>query len=987
MRKVLPLLLGVVVATVFAILLCARPLFIEELEWKSWDWRFIQRGTERGLDDIVFLDIDDNSLDVLGEFPIPRNHYVAALRHLREAKMVIIDVFFAERDKPRLAPEALELLLSGKPLPAAMIPKPADEGIAKEAARCRAVFFPLWLPGIYEGKEGLYRAAADRNAIADKIVDKLYQSADLFRTWVEAPFTARSLLAEALGIKAEAIDDHTIQLVNWSLDRNLRSDVESYLASLNDPRSKEELYRAFLNGEIEADSQFFARVKRGGRAIPEQVLDSFVESEWCRISAEALGGTITGKPSKAGLADEALRFSEVKEPRELSRKFEEALREAAARHDAIHLLPPLTLKLTAPDVVEDDSFGEDQIECSKYLVFSRPSTAVNVTVSGDEGEFALDVAAKPEDREAGRLKRVRRAPLGTAISLSLPEPVKAVQVSVRRKEWLADLPTSFAVKPPVLEIAEQSARLSFAQITPDRDGVLRSYPMLMARLEPLHPVGERFTIFPSVGLAAACMASGRSLDRIRVQPGLIEVDDLRIPVDEQSRMIINWRGGWRKSFKNYSFGKLITEPAKVVPELKDKIVLIGLTATGTHDFNPVPFEARYPMVGSHANVIHTILTKQIPSRAARHWELVAVLVVALLVAACAGYLGRGWTLVGAGMVIVLYLGLAYCMFLRCTWLQVVYSTGTAVITVIVVLLYRYVTEERQKRMIRNQFQHYLAPQLVEELAQHPEKLRLGGERKEITIFFSDLAGFSSISEKNAPEVVVALLNDYLSRMSEIIIQEGGLIDKYEGDLIMAEFGAPIEQPDHALRCCTAAVRYQQELSRFNETIAPRGFKLRARIGINSGVVLVGNMGSRHMFDYTAIGNDVDLASRLEGANKFFDTSIMISERTRELAGPSILVRELDLIRVAGKTNPIKVYELVGLRESSPAEEIEFAARFTEGIGLYRSRHWKEALDVFEWCKSVRSSDVATELYIGRCRQFMAQPPPPDWAGVTEILKK
>lgn len=979
------MILGGVVATIFSVLSLISPGIFEAIELKSYDWRFILRGSRSGLDQIIFLDIDDSTLDLLGEFPIKRWHYARALQHLREAKLVVLDIFFVERDRAGLKAEAQAVISSSEEVKLEnLIIPPGDGVLADSAKRCRAVLFPIMLPAVYPGEEGLTKAMAKREPILQKLEDLLLADLELYSRWEVSPYETRPSLAERLGIPVRKIDAYTIHQLKWRLYRILRSMVESLVARYGE-EDMESCYRKFINGELGDSEKIRSEIKFGGKPISAEVLEAFCQSEWMRLFVENLVEASRGR-SKSEVLVQALEYLDCSSPGELSPEEEMMLRGLMARLDALPFLPPLMLDITKPRKWKLE-FGEGEVKASKLVVFPEPSKELEFEVSGNEGDVCIELSQKP-----GRLLRSSSSgwlvgKTGTRMEIAREEPFGAVRITVKRKEWLQKLTASFQVKPPVLELSAVSRRLAFAQVVPDEDGVLRSYPMLMAVVEPRYPKGFKYRVYPSVGLCALSVLRNVPLEKIKFEGRYLSVGDTRVPVDERCRMLINWRGGWMKSFKHYSFGKLLESPDEIRPFLKDRVVLIGLTATGTHDLKPTPFEPAYPYVGSHANVINTLLTGEFIRKPSKLYDVVVVWAVVLVISAAAGWLSRAWTILTSAGVLVAYLLICYASFLSGVWLQSVYAATGGVAALVIVLFYRYTAEERQKRFIRNAFQRYLAPELVEELARHPEKLRLGGERKEITILFSDLQGFSSISEKNEPEVVVNLLNEYLSEMSDIIIEEGGLLDKYEGDLIMAEFGAPVEEPDHALRACVAALRYQEALADFNATIKHRGFELTARIGINSGVVLVGNMGSRHRFDYTAIGNDVDLASRLEGANKFFGTRIMISERTRELAGDSIVTRELDLIRVAGKEKPIRVFELVGLEGKTPHAEEQFARKFSEGVRLYRERAWGEALSIFKACLEERPDDVPSRIYVERCVELARNPPPGDWDGVTEVTKK
>jgi len=304
-------------------------------------------------------------------------------------------------------------------------------------------------------------------------------------------------------------------------------------------------------------------------------------------------------------------------------------------------------------------------------------------------------------------------------------------------------------------------------------------------------------------------------------------------------------------------------------------------------------------------------------------------------------------------------------------------------------VYSYVAERRQKILIKGMFSQYVNPTIVEELVAHPDRLRLGGEKKEVTVFFSDIENFTQISEKIQPENLVTILNAYLSEMTAIVIANNGTLDKYEGDAIVAFWGAPLPQEDHAVRACRTAVQMQRRL----EEIMPQWERegkplLRIRIGMSTGEVVVGNMGGANRFDYTVIGDTVNLGSRLEGANKQYKTRIMISESTYRYAKDFIHARELDLLVVAGKTEPIRVYEVIGLaKENLSHNQEQFLRMYTKGLTHYRQREWQTAIGAFERALDLFPDDYPCQLYVERSDLYRSSPPPADWNGVFILRTK
>jgi adenylate cyclase len=277
------------------------------------------------------------------------------------------------------------------------------------------------------------------------------------------------------------------------------------------------------------------------------------------------------------------------------------------------------------------------------------------------------------------------------------------------------------------------------------------------------------------------------------------------------------------------------------------------------------------------------------------------------------------------------------------------------------------------------FGQYMSETVINHLLEHPEKLQLGGERRRVTLFFSDLAGFTTISERLSPETVVSLLNDYLSRMTEIILEEAGTVDKFEGDAIMAFWGAPLDQPDQASRACRAALKQQAALKELNHQFAGLNLPpLSMRIGLNTGDAIVGNLGSAKRFDYTVIGDTVNLASRLEGVNKFYGSHIMASEATVAECTGTVECRELDLVAVKGKEQAVRVFEVLGLTGELEPEAIRRRQDFAQALELYRQGRFPEAGAAFAAILTENPEDGPARTYRDRCRRFQEAPPPAEW---------
>lgn len=468
------------------------------------------------------------------------------------------------------------------------------------------------------------------------------------------------------------------------------------------------------------------------------------------------------------------------------------------------------------------------------------------------------------------------------------------------------------------------------------------------------------------------------LEMLTTQKKKLEQEAGKTPSDEKKREI-----------------ETVSEDIKTVEliirteDLKDRVCIIGLTATGTHDIASIPLHNEYPGVGTYHNTINTIIQRDF---IASPGKLVAFLMF-IAIALSSGYLlqklSSRKSLVTAilGFFILNLLGF-YLFAVHSVMIEQLGMNLALLIPSITIISIKLVNEEGQKRFIKGAFSRYIAPDVIEQIMKNPESLELGGENRRITIFFSDVAGFSTISEKLTPPELVALLNEYLSEMTDIIISHGGTIDKYEGDAIMAFYGAPQPYTDHEIRACLAAIDMKKRLRELQEQWKKIGqHQLFVRMGMNTGLAVVGNMGSKMRMDYTAMGDSVNLASRLEGANKFYGSTAMISENTYANAKDAIETRKLDIIRVIGKTEPIGIYELLGLKGKLPQKVYDAIEHYNEGLKFFGERQWKRSMKAFEEALKILPDDGPSKTYIGRCEEFMKKPPSKKWDGVYSMKSK
>jgi adenylate cyclase len=436
-----------------------------------------------------------------------------------------------------------------------------------------------------------------------------------------------------------------------------------------------------------------------------------------------------------------------------------------------------------------------------------------------------------------------------------------------------------------------------------------------------------------------------------------------------------------------------TSETELPISVRGKIALVGPFYPDSHDFFPTPFYAADAQksygVEIHRCAISTILSNAYAEPASSAARVADMLFFASVLAVSA-------LLVDPLFSLLAFLVACGCQYMlsRLLFVYIGYILPYASIISLGACVYlaflslKIFVMDRNKRLVRNMFQTYVSPELLTHIENNPGSFKLAGERRTATMFFSDLAGFTTMSEKLDPELLATVLNRYLTPMTEIIQKHRGFIDKYEGDAIMADFGVPLEDADHARNCCLAALEQQESMKRLNVELEKEiGLTFAIRMGINTGVVSAGNMGSDSRFQYTVMGDAVNLASRLEGANKFYGSSVLAAEGTYELVKELFEFRSLDLLVVKGKTMPVAVYELVGLKGCVEKVKLELIAKFTLALEHYRAGRFADALHGFEVALSLDPDDAPTKVYIERARKYIAEPPLGTWRGESVLTAK
>lgn len=436
----------------------------------------------------------------------------------------------------------------------------------------------------------------------------------------------------------------------------------------------------------------------------------------------------------------------------------------------------------------------------------------------------------------------------------------------------------------------------------------------------------------------------------------------------------------------------LTVTRRILTEnLEGTFCIIGNTGTSTTDIGVNPFEKEYMNVGTHAAIANTILSGSFLKFAPRWIPILISLIFSYLVFFSIKNSSTNTSIIIGFAFIVVIIAVVILIF-RFTgiYYDVILPVSSVFITFIIYTMVNLITTSKDKFFIQSAFGRYLSQDVISQLMDNPEKLNLGGDKKELTAIFTDVRGFSSISEKLDPIDLVKLLNEYLTGMSDIILDQRGTIDKYEGDAIISFFGAPVDFTDHAARACTASILMKKKEIELNKFFQEKGMTpgpLLTRIGINTGDMVVGNMGTARKMDYTIMGNAVNLAARLEGVNKQYGTWLLASEYTINKTGDLFACRKLDKVRVVGINTPVQLYELVDEKKEAIDKDLETIDLSHRALDKFLDKDWGGCTELFEKVLSIYPEDGPAHIYIKRCEDFKANEPSNDWDGVFNLTSK
>lgn len=516
------------------------------------------------------------------------------------------------------------------------------------------------------------------------------------------------------------------------------------------------------------------------------------------------------------------------------------------------------------------------------------------------------------------------------------------------------------------EIAESGLSCATFNTEPSADGLYRSYP-----LGYIH----KGYIFPSLAVQMMRFGLNKDASLVLDKDGVRSFKMANVNMKNQSYFRLNYYDK-----VNYVPAYKVIDGEIPPSYFKGKMVIVGVTEVGIYDMRPTPIDSVTPGVSLHYVALSNLLHNEYLVTS-KTYDIMSIVVLMLIIIAISTLRKQQYRLAlyfvsifGAG-------ASSYLMFLFTNhWQHEFYTVAPSVMLIATLETFTFLTVERKAREIKKAFTSYVSPELVEEIQKDPDKLQLGGEERFISIMFSDIRGFTTLSEKLTPSALTSMLNRIHDPMTKVVLKNKGMLDKYIGDAMMALFNTPLDLPDHADKAVETALELIRTLHLINDKFTAEGLPtIDVGVGVNTGPAVCGNMGSTVRFEYTAIGDSVNLASRLEGLNKVYKTRIVVSEFTKAACKNDFVMRELDRVRVKGKKKPVSIYEVM---EDTP-ENRHRAQVYEEGLMFYFDRYFDKALASFESLE--KEGDSTSSIFAERCREYITDAPDPEWDG-TYTLK-
>jgi adenylate cyclase len=992
-----------------------RPLvkFIRQMHDKSIDFRFNDRGERSGSERVAILAIDEKSIEQEGRWPWPRDKMAKLIERTLSygASDIAFDIIWSEEDGNNSIPTLNRLRRD-----------------LSEAKKLSPELDSVFEHEIENGDSDRIFATTAAG-LSDHLVMGAY-----FENYEGGSLHEFSPAQEFC---VDALFGRRPESGYWRKETSALEVVDEDLAKLRFPTElKDHLPDYFTMLEIQASTQWFERnpskvpaleraLKDLGDPFPPEAFPG-LSAVWLNGEAENVQALLEQtKPelaTKDGVAKVFARFDSA-----FTRKEKATLQQAIRNSGELYCHRFLT---PDDDLTSFEAFAkiwgtdDDQKESFKGLSVRTLWEQVIQKKHPEYANESFDQAVSRLNRETSpnMIENVARwwvnIPLLAEVTkhsgyfnafLDLDGAVRRSSLLVRRGH--SYMP-SLAMK---AFLVSHGYRLK-ATLKREKAPGQNEWRKAITRLEALDKDGKTALVIPADGRASISInysGKRRMFPYISAADLLSEGPTAAITVREYDERT----------------GRFIDREKEVDKRefLKDKILIAGATATGVYDLRVTPFEENYPGVETHANVLSNLIVEseraQIalagatratasaadttgvvsakgpyriddrpgflrshPKEASYMWP--ALLILGLVLSALLSYFGSVVGLaITAAAITGVYAVDKYVFFRNGIVITSFFPMLMVAGNFVTLTFYKYFTEERKKRALKGTFEKYVSPAIVAEVLADPENIELGGKKMELTVMFSDVRGFTTISEKLDPRALSDLLNSYLTPMTNLVFAHKGTLDKYMGDAVMAFWGAPIHFPDHAKHACRCALEMLVKLKELQASYRAKGLpEIDIGIGLNSGEMSVGNMGSDTVRSYTVMGDAVNLGSRLEGINKQYGTRIIISEFTQSAIKDTFVTREVDWVRVKGKAQPVRIFELVaeGGVEESKARLLKL---FDEGFHLYHAREFEKAILIFKQALEIDPDDAPTQLYLERCQDYQNEPPPADWDGVFTMKTK
>ncbi len=579
-----------------------------------------------------------------------------------------------------------------------------------------------------------------------------------------------------------------------------------------------------------------------------------------------------------------------------------------------------------------------------------------------------------------------------------PRLSKPILLAKSVRPLIETVPSMTGVATNIPEISRAAAGNGCFGVIPEVDGIIRRVPLLFAFKDPER---DASIMYPSLAVEALRVSQGgKTLIKARTlkageagpfdPPLKMSVGKYEIPLDWDGLFFVHFS---KKRDKKYIPAWQIVDNKVDATRIKDKIVFVGTSAEGLKDIRSTPLNLFIPGVELHANVVEQVISGKYLLRPdiLEGVELLVVIFVGMLIILLAPFIGAIFMATFTTTLIATIAFVSWHSFeVYGLLLDPVYPSLCLLTLFVMSSLLSYIRIEFERKQVREAFGFYISPDFMEELTKDPEKLKLGGDIRELSVMFSDIRNFTSISETMSPEALIQLMNDFLTPMSDLVMENRGTIDKYMGDAMMAFWNAPLDDDAHARHACRTALLMNKALAPINEDLKRQADEeggeplvLEAGIGINTGPASVGNMGSKQRFAYSALGDTVNLASRLEGQTKQYGVRVLVGEATR-LQVPEFAMLELDLIRVKGKQEPERIFVLLGDEEMAQGEYFKnWEKQHDDMLVAYRAMNWDEAKKCADMCQSISKEGMTKfyEIFLERIEGMKAAPPGQGWDGV------